>query len=300
MIPLALALLLAAPVVASAAETAAFLKLSPGARPIGLGEAFAAVADDLSAQSLNPGGLAQLSAREVGFSHSELLAETKLDSVGYAHPLSASRGTLAASLLRLSHGAIASRDENGRTSGSFTASDTAVQLAYGTKLPGFGMLGLNVKYLESRLAYATARGMAVDLGFLRQGRGAWSWGAAVQNLGNGMRYGDRTDDLPLAVAGGAAFRVGGALLLSGEVRHRPHRGGLSAGIGTEYSLLPSLVLRGGYRSAMAQNNLSSGSPAGGLGMGFGVRLKKATLDYAITPQGELGQAQRLSISTRFY
>lgn len=298
-LPLAV-LLLAAALPLRAAETAAFLKLAPGARSIGLGEAFTAVADDLNAQALNPGGLAQLKAREAGFSHAELPAETKLDSLGYAHPLSGNLGTLAAGLLRVSHGSIVSRDSGGKVTGSFEASDTALQLGWGRKLPGFGLVGMNVKYLESRLAYATARGVALDLGLLRRGQGAWTWGAAVQNLGNGLRYAERAEDLPLAVTAGASVRVGGSLLLAGELRARPRASGVSAGIGTEYDLLPIFVVRGGYRSTMRQSALGApATPMAGLGLGFGIKLKRVNFDYAIMPQGELGQAQRLSISTRF-
>ncbi|MBI5201197.1 MAG: PorV/PorQ family protein [Elusimicrobia bacterium] len=285
---------------ASSEETAAFLKLQSGARSIGLAEAFTAVADDLNAQALNPGGLAQLKAREAGFSHAELFAETKLDSLGYAHPLPGSRGTLAAGLLRLSHGSVVSRDASGKVTGSFEASDTALQAGWAGGLSGIGMIGLNVKYIESRLAYATARGVAFDLGLLRLGKGAWSWGAAVQNLGSGLRYAERRESLPLAVAAGAAVRLGGGLLLAGELRARPKTGGISAGIGTEYGVLPNFTVRGGYRSAMDRSSIGgSAAPISGLGLGFGIRVRKAAIDYAITPQGELGQAQRLSVSTRF-
>lgn len=276
-------------------ETAAFLKLAPGPRPIGLGEAFTAVADDLNALSTNPGGLAALSGRELGFSHAELPADTRLDQLAYAQALPG-RGTLAGGLLRLSHGAIPGRDELGRPTGEFTASDTALQLGYGTRLEGVGAVGVNVKYLESRLAFATARGLALDLGWRRAGRGAWSWGLALRNLGDGLRYGDRVDSLPLTAAAGAAVRLSGSMLLSAEFRHRPAAGGFEAGVGTEYDLLPSLALRAGYRNASGQPGAAVMS---GLGLGFGIRLKKATLDYAITPQGELGQAQRLSVSTKF-
>lgn len=280
---------------ALAGETAAFLKLAPGPRPIGLGEAFTAVADDLNALSTNPGGLAALSGRELGFSHAELPADTRLDQLAYAQPFMG-RGTLAGGLLRLSHGKIPGRDEQGRPAGEFTASDTALQLGYGTRLDGVGAIGVNVKYLESRLAYATARGLAFDVGWHLGGRGAWSWGLALRNLGSGLRYGDRVDSLPLTAAAGAAVRLSGSMLLTTEFRHRPSAGGFEAGIGTEYNLMPSLALRGGYRNASGQ---PGAAVMGGLGLGFAVRMKKATLDYAITPQGELGQAQRLAVSTRF-
>ncbi|MBI4422203.1 MAG: PorV/PorQ family protein [Elusimicrobia bacterium] len=285
---------------AGAAETAAFLKLAPGARPIGLGEAFTAVADDLNAQSLNPAGLSQLVNRELYLSHAELAAGTVFDGLSYGQPLSRDRGTLAAGVTRLSHGAIAGRDAQGRPSGDYTAADMAVQLAYGATLPGVGMLGVNAKYLESKLAYASARGMAFDVGLLRRSRGPWAFGAAARNLGNGLRFADRTDELPLTVAVGATARLAGALMVSAELSHRARSGGVAAGVGSEYSLLPSLVVRGGYRSGLRETGPSaSGFAAGGLGMGFGIRMRKATFDYSFTPQGSLGQSQRVSVSTRF-
>src|SRR3989338_9629171 len=48
---------------------AQFLKIAPGARPSGMGEAFAGVADDLHAIYYNPAGLASLQRVEVTGMH---------------------------------------------------------------------------------------------------------------------------------------------------------------------------------------------------------------------------------------
>ena len=94
---------------AHAAETAAFLKISLGARPFAMGEAFTAVADDLNALAFNPAGLAQIGAREAAFMHAELFADMRYDFIGYAHPMRR-LGTVSFGFARLGHGAIEGRE----------------------------------------------------------------------------------------------------------------------------------------------------------------------------------------------
>ena len=80
--------------------TAAFLKIGVGARPIGMGNAFTAVADDINSLAWNPAGLSLLSRRELGVMHSELFADTRYDFLGYAHPMKT--GTLGLGINYLS------------------------------------------------------------------------------------------------------------------------------------------------------------------------------------------------------
>jgi hypothetical protein len=83
-----------------------------------------------------------------------------------------------------------------------------------------------------------------------------------------------------------------------DVRQMPHEHQTSVSVGTEYALLPAFSLRSGYASSSA-NGGAGISAVGGLGMGFGLRVYKATLDYSFSPYGELGSAQRLTVSSRF-
>src|SRR5277367_2440442 len=77
---------------AQANTSAAFLKIGVGARPIGMGNAFTGVADDINALAWNPAGLSQLTSREMGAMDAEMFADTRYDFVGYAQPLISGEG----------------------------------------------------------------------------------------------------------------------------------------------------------------------------------------------------------------
>ncbi len=61
---------------------AAYIDITPGARPIALGGAFVAVADDSSAVIYNAAGLSQIDAPEICFSSSKLFGLSDLSSEG--------------------------------------------------------------------------------------------------------------------------------------------------------------------------------------------------------------------------
>jgi hypothetical protein len=82
---LALAVALPAHATKYAAE---FLKIGVGARALGMGEAYVAVADDPSAAYWNPAGLVFLRQQEVQAMHAEQFGQiVNHDYVSYAHPL---------------------------------------------------------------------------------------------------------------------------------------------------------------------------------------------------------------------
>ncbi len=73
---------------AFSAETgASFLKIGVGARPLGMGGGYIAIADDVNAIYWNPGGLAQLRKKEISAMHNEWIDDIKYEFVGYAVPL---------------------------------------------------------------------------------------------------------------------------------------------------------------------------------------------------------------------
>lgn len=290
-----LSLMLAAD--AAATETAQFLRIMPGARPMALGEAYTAVADDLNALTTNPAGLSRVGGRQAGFMHAELYGSARYDFMGYAQPLGES--TFGVAVQRLAIGGLEGRDASGQPTGSFAAADTAVSAAFSGRLPDSSVrAGVGLKLVDSRLAEASARTFAVDLGAQRPMEAAGlplMLGVSVRNLGPGLKLGDVREDLPLTVAAGGAVRLAGALLVSADLFDRPHGGGAGVAFGTEYSVMPAFSLRAGYGSASA----AAGDPMSGLGFGFGLRVMRATIDYGFTPGGALGSAQRLGFSTRF-
>jgi len=84
-------------------------------------------------------------------------------------------------------------------------------------------------------------------------------------------------------------------LISADASDRPHAQKASFSVGTEYSVLPTFALRAGY----APVSTTAGAPMSGLGFGFGLRVARASIDYGFTPAGDLGAAQRLSLTFGF-
>lgn len=299
---------------AEGAETAAFLKLSPGARPIGMGNAFTAIADDLNALVWNPAGLSSIKRPEASFMHAQLYADTSYDFIGYAHPLGhhsgkgaihAAPSTVAFGVSRLSQAPIPGRDQSRGATGSFEASDMAVSAAYSRRVSRKTSVGATVKYLRSELAGETATGFAFDLGVRRAvsaGRRSITLAASALNLGPGLRYLDETNDLPLTFSAGVGVPLFSTILLAADFRIRPHEGESSVSLGSEFAVLPSLTLRAGYGSVFSSSQGvagGSGIPLGDFGMGMGLKIGRGTVNYSFAPAGELGSAQRISLTTRF-
>jgi hypothetical protein len=294
------ALLLLAAASARGAETAAFLDIGVGARGIGMGGAYTALADDSSAVYWNPAGLARAEKREVAVSHAELGAGTREDFLAYAHPIS--RGTVAAALTYLSQGAISGRDATGRPTGDFQASDAAFAGAYGLKTE-YADLGASVKYLRSHIASSEAQGVAADVGARRAfdgaGPGKLVVGAAVRNMGPGLKYDTQRNDLPLRVAGGAAYSFSSGRTLAFEVQTAPRGGGADAGFGGEFKVMEGALLRLGWSTKSAAPAGSGFDAARGLTVGLGLERAGFLFDYAAQAAGELGAAHRFTLGKRF-
>lgn len=280
---------------------AAFLKIDTGARPTAMGGAYTALADDVNALYYNPGGLAHLKRREVGATHAQWLGNTTFDFLGYAMPTK--YGSFGLGVTRLGLGDIKNRDANRNVSGSFQASDTAYTLGYSRSVARWTGLGANLKYLQSRIGQYSASAVAFDLGVHQRIPGRpLSLGFSVLNLGNGMKFLDQRDPLPLSIGVGASYRIAGAMQLTMDVRREVYDRETNFSIGSEYALLPTLAVRAGYISTLAQQTGSSSGgldALGGLGGGLGLKLGRYRFDYTFTPYGNLGNAQRLSLGAKF-
>lgn len=285
---------------ANAEETGAFLKVGVGARALSLGGAYTAAADDASGLYWNPASVSALPKRELSVSHAELGTGIRQDWVGFAAP---GRLTIAVSAGRLGHESLEGRDDSGRQTGSFTAADTVVTLGLAAKGPAGLRLGGALKAIESRIAETAARTVAADLGvqaaFGSIGPGAPILGVSVLNAGPGLRFADRREPLPLTFAAGAAYRLPPGLTLTFDVRHRPNAARTDFSAGTEYAMFGAFAVRAGYASGSSAARAAGSSTLDGFAAGLGFRGKSYSLDYAMSPFGELGTTQRFSLGARF-
>lgn len=281
---------------------ASFLKIDNAARAVSMGSAYTTLASGVEALSYNPSGLAMAKGLEVGFSHTNWLMDSRHDFVGVAMPIKSIgagnyRGGWVAGLgiIRLSNSSIEVRNADRSAGGSFTSYDQAVSIGLGRAI-GRWRLGFGVKYLESYIAGEKARGAALDFGFSQvlNTRLPITIGFAVQNLGNGMKYMSQRDPLPLSFAAGFSFSVVPGINLALDAKRLVYDKQTTVSFGTEYAVLSGLALRSGYLT-----NSSSSLKDKGFSAGVGFNFWNTNLDYSVTPYGELGNTQKITLKKSF-
>ncbi len=289
-------------------ETAAFLKIGVGARAVGMGGAFTAVSGDVNSLFWNPAGLADLKQSQLGAMSSVLAADTNLNTLGYAQPTK--YGTFGASALYLDQGPLDGRNASAQPTGNFNASDFAGSVAYANKFGKHLRLGTNLKYIHSSIAADAGEDFALDAGALydfgKLGPGTPVLGAMVQNLGPKMSMGGGAASyLPTTLATGLSYRWRG-LLADIDYKSMPYAPASEVDAGLEFRPIELIALRAGYdRSTFSEPLLLNGSGGidvaalNGFSFGTGLRLDGFDFDYSFTPQGELGDAQRFSLTARF-
>src|SRR6266478_3475489 len=91
------------------------LNIPVGAGAVGMGEAYTAMADDVSSLYWNPAGIAILNQSEASFTYSQWLKDLTYHNVSVATPLE--NGGIGASLSYLSYGDINGFDNKGNATG---------------------------------------------------------------------------------------------------------------------------------------------------------------------------------------
>jgi hypothetical protein len=171
------------------------------------------------------------------------------------------------------------------------------------------LLGTQIKWISMNLAGYSARGVAADFGgILNISNSRFAFGLSAKNLGPKMKFIGEEFNLPLTLSVGSTYRVIGPLSLSLDVQQRPYQHQTALALGTEIFASNTVTLRAGYLAKVAesvQNNQKEETNRGtftninGLAAGVGIRLNQFTIDYAITPFGELGNNHTLTLSSWF-
>jgi len=204
--------------------TLLFLKIAPGARPAGMGEAFVAISDDASATWWNPAGLGFQHGQEFTMMYVRWLPQFNLSDLYYAY-MSATYevpewGTFGGNLIFLNLGETQRTDEQARNLGTFSSYEIAVTGTYGAEINRHLAMGVGLKLAYSHLSEqgageekgsGTATAVAADVGLLYKApfvRGL-SLGANLSNMGPKVAYIDRAqaDPLPTNLKMGFAYKI---------------------------------------------------------------------------------------------
>ena len=268
----------------------AFLKISAGARPSGMGSAFVALSNDASAPFWNPAGIAAVTQKQAQFTYTRWFQDVRHQMGSLVFP--AGLGHLGVGLLLTSVDGFERRTiASEEPLGTFSSQDVLFLINYARRLSPSLHVGLVGKYLYEKIYVESASGWAVDLGLkYRTPIAGLSAGASLQNVGNTSAVLQQSIDLPLIARAGLVYTLlSEKMIVALDYVFIDQRNHLH--IGAELEPLPLLYLRAGYQSNYQEMAFSTG-------IGFSVGAFR--MDYAFVPfDSDLGNTQRFAVLTRF-
>jgi len=282
-------------------KSASFLKLASGARAAGMAGAFSAVSNGGSdAVYWNPASLACVVRKEASFMYSSYFEDISYGWAAFARP-SREHGVFGVGLQYLSYGELDERDGAGDSTSDNSYYDMAVYLSYANvfELAGYGTLnyGLTLKYINSKIE-DSASAIALDGGalFVLNDK-LTAFALLFQNVGTGLQYDIRSEDLPFIFKIAVSRILFGNLIVDADI-NIPSDNDIYPAVGAEYKLSVNqeadLFIRAGYSTR--EKDLPGFA---GFSAGFGARFSDYVFDYAFSPYGDLGSAHRISIGIKF-
>lgn len=270
----------------SAGIAGAFLTYGAGARAIGMGRAFAGLADDATALVWNPGGLSGLAQNQAVFQHAQLIDQNTYEYLGYAQ-IFPYTGTLAAGVLYLNQGAAEGRDTYNVVTDSFRNQQLAFLLGFGTDVFTQFSAGGAVKVVNQAFANLSATGFGLDLGFMYRPFPYLNIGLNLQNLvAPSLTLKEASEAYPLnVVLGVGTHLLGDQLRADFDLVKNLDQSALQPRFGVEVEPIHDGFLRAGIDDTE-------------IGIGAGYRYQGFQLDYALGLQ-TLEMMHKISLTYSF-
>jgi long-subunit fatty acid transport protein len=290
-------------------STAQFLKIGVGGRATAMGDAFVAVANDVSALYWNPAGLTQFSENQVMFAHNQWVVDINHDFIGAVYHLD-DENTFGVSLTSLSMDEMKVTTEYAPfgTGEYFGFSDLGIAISYSKKMTDQFSFGASVRYIEESLDRLKMRGIMIDLGtYYWTGLGSTRFAVAVTNFGNDLApdgevvlVGNRTNSEWQSFSPPTMFRIGFALepyednenriTTSIQLNH-PNDNSENVSLGAEYVWNNMFFARAGYKINVDEQDFTFGA-----GVKVPVSIANISVDYAFANFARLGSVHRFSIT----
>lgn len=309
---------------------ATFLKISAGARTIGMGGAFAAMENDIYSIYWNPAGVSRISGSgSAAFNHANWLADMSFDFAA----LTINMGDFGSVGLSLTSFSVPEEKvrtfENPEGDGRYwDASSLALGVTYARNLTENFSIGFNMKYIRDQVWDMSASSIALDVGTLYTTPfNGLRIGASISNFGTKMKLEGRNTfinidpddnsntgpnnipaqyrldafDIPLS------FRVGLAMEL---IRSRflsltaavdavhPNDNTEYVNSGIEMNFNNNVFLRAGYKSLFLRDSEQ------GLTFGFGLSYPIVNdiginINYGFADYGRLKNVQFFDVVIKF-
>lgn len=296
-LPLALLVLATGPACAKGGA-AAYTRLLVGARPMGMGGAFTALADDVTATFFNPAGISALGQREVTAMHAALSYDRNFNFIAGAFPNHKGESAWGLSYTRFSIDGIpetrladavnpvVNPDGTVTIFSLFDDVEDNFAVQYGWKINDQLRLGAAARLHHRDLFGREANGFGTDFGALYQATRDVRLGLSIRHIFEQIRENttQHRDDVPFLVTAGLAVRgwkdtMWVLDIFAEEADGFGVRGGVEKWWNDHYAL------RAGYNDG----EFSAGGSA---------RYQKFQFDYAFQTD-DIGDINRVSMIYRF-
>ena len=245
-----------------------FLKVGQGARPVGMGDAYAAVADDINAVFWNPAGLTSLRGTAWTASYTRWLVNSYLFSGAAAYNTGTAKGgVLGASV-------VAFRPETTEettiyqpqgTGQSVSAGDIAIGVVYALKLTNKFSCGFRLSWIHQTLYTDAVSTVSLDIGTMfHTGFRSLRLAMALKNFGPDQKVTATKFFMPLCYNVGLSGEIYGekgdptTLTLSAESAYAADYE-IRAHVGAEMWFQSLVALRAGYKFNYDTDSYSVGA-----------------------------------------
>ena len=288
LIPLFFLILAVSPVSFAGVDAMPHLRLGAGARSIGLGGAFTAIADDATATVWNPAGLGSAADLSLNFSTQRLDLDRSHNFIALTKALG-SAGSIGIAVTNAGVSGIQQYDNKENYGGEFDYSANAYSLSYGIGIGNFSV-GLTGRMLADNFGLDTVENQSgfggVDVGLMGHALHidvgeemvpTFHYGVVAKYLGASI--GD--DIVPMVVNVGLAYNLymGNVVTFAADLEQEfvnLDESATSLRLGAEYTIVTykstALSIRGGVKASRDVQSLFGG---------FGVNVGGLQIDYAI-------------------
>jgi Type IX secretion system protein PorV len=193
-----------------------FLRLAADARTAAMGDVGVATTPDANSVFYNGAKTVfNESKYGIGLTYTPWLSELDLKNINQislaAFYKLSDKEAVSIGFRNFNQGTFSFTDATGTEVGTFKPSDLAIEAGYSRKLSGKSGIGLNVRYIHSKLAntsvnsnYKAGNAIAADISYFYTKK-AWNFGVALTNLGSKIKYGGDPSYIPANLALGAAY-----------------------------------------------------------------------------------------------
>ena len=268
-----------------------FLRLPVSAHAAALGgENITIIEDDPALMFSNPALASSVSDNTVGLNYMNYMHGANYMGASYTKALG-EKATIASGILYMNYGKMKQVDENNVQTGTFNASDIALEGIFSYELARNLVGGITAKFITSYIGNYNSMAVGVDLGLnWYEPERQWSVSVVAKNLGGQVKayeedYGKMPFDLQLGVSKTFAalpVRVSATLV---DMTHYNYRFINHLNLGADVLLSDNIWIGGGYNFRKSDEmTIGKGDDAGahgaGLSLGAGINLERFKLNLA--------------------